>query len=84
MFIIERAYGKAFEKTQQVGNPLEDATTDLLLEMRENLQWQIETRKQVGYIETQDGASPTWINPSEMHIIGRAGRTYDEGKHSFA
>ena len=36
--VIERAYGKAVQPSENTPNPLEDAATDLLLEMRETIE----------------------------------------------
>lgn len=49
VFIIERAYGKALAKHEHRHNPLEDETTEMLLEMKKEIQ----ERQQLKLVQQQ-------------------------------
>ena len=47
IFLIERGYGNAIEKIEQVQNPVEETSTAVLLEMRDTIVGRREARPKV-------------------------------------
>jgi len=58
IFVIERAYGKPVQPTERPPNPLEDATTDVLLEMQRTLELRMANYAQEKRLETKYVAAP--------------------------